>query len=143
MADARPTPEPIPAPTPEPTPEPTLRPAAERGTLEVRAKALQSIAEQAAREVPRTVVRSARLAGLGATASPQARVALSGSTDGPQARIDVDVLGRWPAALSAVAEQVRDHVTTRATALSGIRVTSVDVTVGATTEAGAGARRVT
>jgi uncharacterized alkaline shock family protein YloU len=108
----------------------------------VRAKALQSIAEQAAREVPRTVVRRARLAGLTSSASPQARVALSGSSDGPQARIDVDVLCRWPAPLSAVAEQVREHVTTRATTLSGISVTSVDVTVGATTEADEDARRV-
>lgn len=123
-----------------------LRPAAERGTLEVRARALETIAEQAAREVPRTVVRRARLGGLAAQASPQAKVALTSSTQqgatGPSARIDVDVLCLWPAPLASVAEQVRDHVTARATALSGVAVTSVDVTVGATTEAGEGARRV-
>lgn len=129
-----------------------LRPAAERGTLEVRARALESIAEQAAREVPRTVVRRARLGGLTAQASPQAKVALTASvrqdqgatatTTTPSARIDVDVLCVWPAPLSAVAEQVRDHVAARASALSGVAVTSVDVTVGATTEAGEDARRV-
>lgn len=133
-----------------------LRPAAERGTLEVRARALESIAEQAAREVPRTVVRRARLGGLTAQASPQAKVALTASvrqdqggtatttttTTTPSARIDVDVLCLWPAPLSAVAEQVRDHVAARASALSGVAVTSVDVTVGATTEAGEDARRV-
>ncbi len=109
--------------------EPTDR-RPQPGSLEVRAKALQHIVEQAALEVPGTVVRQTTLGSVRGANSPRASVALSGD----RARVEVDVACLWPAPLARVAADVRSRVHERLPELAGIRVVSVDVRVGTAAE---------
>ena len=102
---------------------------AERGTLDVRNRALQHLVERVALDVPGVVRRSAALGGLG-SGSPNADVRAQGDT----ARVVLSVDAAWPANVTELGERVRDRVLTEGTRLSGVRITSVDVTVHAVTE---------
>jgi uncharacterized alkaline shock family protein YloU len=99
-------------------------PAEARGQLSVRAQALQHVVESVALEVPRVRRTSGSLAGV-RSGTPHASVHVRGTT----ARVDLDVAVAWPAPVSEVAAQVRAAVLDRASELSGVRITSVDVTV--------------
>ena len=95
-----------------------------RGQLSVRAHALQHIVESVALEVPRVRRTSGSLAGV-RSGTPHASVHVRGTT----ARVSLAVAVAWPAPVSEVAAQVRDTVLDRASELSGVRITAVDVTV--------------
>ena len=95
-----------------------------RGELRVRAHALQHIVESVALEVPRVRRTSGSLAGV-RSGTPHASVHVRGTT----ARVSLAVAVAWPAPVSEVAAQVRDTVLDRASELSGVRITAVDVTV--------------
>ncbi|MFY0407786.1 Asp23/Gls24 family envelope stress response protein [Solicola sp. PLA-1-18] len=101
------------------------RPAAERGTLDVKSKAITHIAERAAGETDGTV-RSATTAqkALG-RGYPRASVRV----DRNRAWVDLDVAVTWPAPVSTIAAQVRDSVIRRTSELSGLDVRRVDVTI--------------
>lgn len=108
---------------------------AERGTLDVRAKAVERLAEGAALEIPGSVRHASRLGALTGSLTgpltgsthPKATVRIS---DG-SARVDVAVACVWPAPLARIAAQVRERVAQRTAELSGISIISVDVTVTA------------
>jgi uncharacterized alkaline shock family protein YloU len=109
----------------EPTPTTAVAVVPEgRGQLSVRAHALQHIVESVALEVPRVRRTSGSLAGV-RNGTPHASVHVRGTT----ARVSLDVAVAWPAPVSEVAAQVRDTVLDRASELSGVRITAVDVTV--------------
>jgi uncharacterized alkaline shock family protein YloU len=113
------------------------QPAAERGTLEVRSKALQHVAERATLDVPGTVVQHRSLGGVLGGGTPRASVSVRGG----RARIEVTVACRWPAPVARIAEDVRARVGQQATALTGVQVLSVDVTVQAASDAAVDDRR--
>lgn len=111
-------------PTVTPAAMPTVAPE-ERGTLEVRTKALEHLAERAALEAPGTVAHRGSLRGLLGGNVPHAEV----TTSGQRVRVVLDVAVTWPADVARVAAGVRDHVLSRSSELGGVGVTSVDVTV--------------
>lgn len=101
------------------------RDAEERGTLDVRTRAIERLAERAVLETPGTVAHRGSLGGLIGGSAPSAHV----STSGPGVRVVLDVAATYPADIGRIAAEVRDHVLRRAADLSGVGVTTVDVTV--------------
>lgn len=106
-----------------------------RGSLNVRAQALQHIVETIALEVPGVCRVDGGLAGV-RPGSPRASVQVRGTS----ARVRLEVACRWPSPVTRVAADVRRLVLERASELSGVRLGSVDVTVRI---AGADDRRTT
>ncbi len=101
------------------------RPVEERGTLDVRGKAVEHIACQAALGVPGVVRHSPSLSALGAKTLPSASAAFRGSI----AIVTLDVAATWPCRAEELATTVRDTVRAETTRLSGTDVTRVDVTM--------------
>lgn len=99
----------------------------DRGTLDVRNKALQRIVEHIVRQVPGTVARRSALGRITGAALPKADI----TTEGRAARVKVEVAICWPGNISEVATTVRDTVLREAFRLSGIQIRSVDITVHA------------
>lgn len=107
---------------------PEVRPE-ERGTLDVRTRALAHLVERAALEAAGSVRHRTTLGRVRGGDLPRASL----SVHGHDARVSLDVACHWPADLSAVAADVRDRVRDRVSSLSGLSITSVDVTVHAVT----------
>lgn len=101
-----------------------LPPAAERGTLEVRTRALQHLAEHAATQVRGTVAHTSRIGALG-RGYPRADVSVESS----RAWITVDVAATWPCRVTALAAEVRGSVRSETIRTTGTDVCTVDVTV--------------
>ena len=95
-----------------------------RGSLNVRAQALQHVVEAVALEVPGVRRVEGGLAGV-RSGSPRASVRVRGTS----ARVELDITCRWPAPVTRIAADVRRRVLDRASELSGVRLASVDVTV--------------
>ncbi|OIJ26040.1 Asp23/Gls24 family envelope stress response protein [Nocardioides luteus] len=102
-------------------------PAEDRGTLDVRNKALQRIIERVALSVPGTVVHRSGLGRVIGSALPKADI----TAEGRAVRVKLDVAMAWPGNVSRVATSARDAVRQEAFRLSGIEIRSVDVTVHA------------
>ena len=102
----------------------TLAEPDSRGQLSVRARALQHIVETVALEAPRVHRTDSSLAGV-RSGTPHASVTVRGTS----ARVSLQVACDWPAPVARVAAQVREHVLDRAPELSGVRISTVDVTV--------------
>lgn len=98
---------------------------AERGTLDVKTKAIQHIAERAVRETPGTVVHHSALNKLVGGSSPKANIIM----EGKRARVEVDVAAVWPCNVTEIATDVRDRVLSEAARLSGVDIRTVDVTI--------------
>ncbi len=97
----------------------------ERGTLDVRSKALTHIVETCALRAPGTVARHRALGRLVGGDLPRATVSMTGGS----ARVDVEVAALWPCRAAEIATGVRDSVLADAERLSGVLVRSVDVTL--------------
>ncbi|MFE6509195.1 Asp23/Gls24 family envelope stress response protein [Nocardioides sp. NPDC057764] len=102
-------------------------PAEDRGTLDVRNKALQRIIEHAALKVPGTVAHRSALGRVTGSAFPKADI----TAEGRAVRVKLDVAMAWPGSVSRIATAARDAVRQEAFRLSGIEIRSVDVTVHA------------
>lgn len=102
-------------------------PADDRGTLDVRNKALQRIVEHAALRLPGTVAQSSTLGRITGMALPKADI----TAEGRAVRVKLDVAMPWPGDVTRIATAARDTVREEAFRLSGIEVRSVDVTVHA------------
>ncbi len=102
---------------------------AERGTLDVRTKAIQHIVERAVLDTPGTVAHQGALGKLIGTGSPRASITM----EGRRARVEVDVAAVWPAPVTRIATDVRDRVLREAARQSGVFIRTVDVTVHAVT----------
>lgn len=105
----------------------TADPTEDRGTLDVRNKALQRIIEHVALKVPGTVVHRSALGRVTGSAFPKADI----TAEGRAVRVKLDVAMAWPGNVSRIATAARDAVRHEAFRLSGIEVRSVDVTVHA------------
>lgn len=110
---------------------PTVSPAvpvdpAERGTTTLATRVVEKIAAAAAREVPHCLGAHVRIAGIdtGRTA-----VKADAIVDGRLAGIDLAVAIRYPLPLVAATREVRRHVRDRVSALCGVTVDHVDLTV--------------
>ncbi|MEU6137518.1 Asp23/Gls24 family envelope stress response protein [Nocardioides sp. NPDC047086] len=99
----------------------------DRGTLDVRSKALQRIVEHIVLQVPGTVTHRSTLGRITGMALPKADI----TTEGRAVRVTLDIAMAWPGNIAQVATAVRDTVRREAFRLSGIQVRSVDVTVHA------------
>lgn len=108
------------------TPErPQLGRAEERGTLDVRVKAIQHVVERAVLDTPGTVAHRTALGRLRGSNTPRADVTMQGRS----ARVAVDVACVWPCRIADIATQVRDTVCIETARITGIHVQSVDVTI--------------
>ena len=107
-----------------------LAPPEDRGSLEVRLKAIRHVAEQVALHTPGVVRHSTVLGRVSGGASPRAEVTMRGRS----ARIELRVAVLWPAAVSAIAAQVRDEVRHETARMAGVHVETVDVEVYTVTE---------
>lgn len=99
----------------------------DRGTLDVRNRALQRIVEHIVLQVPGTVTHRSTLGRITGMALPKADI----TTESRAARVKVEIAMAWPGNISQVATAVRDTVRQEAFRLSGIQIRSVDVTVHA------------
>lgn len=102
-------------------------PGEDRGTLDVRNKALQRIVERVALQLPGTVAQSSTLGRIAGTALPKADI----TAEGRAVRVKLDIAMIWPGNVSRVATAARDAVRQEGFRLSGIQIRSVDVTVHA------------
>lgn len=100
----------------------TLPPPAERGTVEVRAAALESIARHVASQVDGVGTASR---GLVSRERPKAKARFNGASAFVAVEVDVD----WPSDVESVAQRVRGTVRERTSELSGVTVRRADVTV--------------
>lgn len=98
---------------------------AERGTLDVRTRAIQHIVERAVLDTPGTVAHRGTLGKLIGTGSPRATITM----EGRRARVDVDVAAVWPCPVTRIATDVRERVLREGARLSGVFIRTVDVTV--------------
>ncbi|MBD8606799.1 Asp23/Gls24 family envelope stress response protein [Aeromicrobium sp. CFBP 8757] len=103
---------------------PGLAPAEERGTLDVRTKALEHLVAHAALQVPGCVARPAGLHPL-TRSLPSASVTYRGSV----AVADLHAAATWPCRVQELATTIRDTVRAEASRLSGTDIGRVDVTL--------------
>lgn len=102
----------------------------DRGSLELKTKALSHLAQHAATEVSGTVRSGNAVRRTLGRDYPRA----SARMDGAQASIDLDVAVRWPAPVAQIAQRTRDLVLQRTRDLAGIDIRRVDVTVHVVTD---------
>lgn len=114
----------------------SVRPAADataemrgRGRLVLAERVLEKIAGQAATEVMATSGRSGGFLGLGATSDAGARPKVDVSLSTESADLALAVGITYPGSLRRATQEVRDHVTERVEALTGVDVRRVDVDV--------------
>ncbi|MBF4161660.1 Asp23/Gls24 family envelope stress response protein [Nocardioides acrostichi] len=106
-----------------------LAPAAQRGSTEIRPRAVEAVVAETARRTPGTVVRRRRVPGLPGPRGGDPAVEVT--MHGPVARVRVDVHVAWPAPLARVAADVRGRLADEASRLAGLEFRTVDVTVHA------------
>ncbi|KYH45402.1 hypothetical protein [Branchiibius sp. NY16-3462-2] len=104
---------------------PDTQDAAERGTLDVRAAAIEHLAEHIAQGVPGTVTHRSGLDKLRGRGFPNAQVTIRGAASW----ITLEIAVAWPGPVEKIAAHVRDQVRADTSRLSGSQVRRVDVTV--------------
>ncbi|KQY55790.1 hypothetical protein ASD11_14890 [Aeromicrobium sp. Root495] len=97
----------------------------DRGTLDVKARAVESILCRAALDVDGSVAHSAGVGPLGGRNLPTAAVTFRGSI----AVATLDVGAHWPCRAEELAATIRDTVRVEASRLSDTEITRVDVTL--------------
>lgn len=97
----------------------------QRGSLEVRDRVVERLAQRAALDTPGVTPRGAKLAGLSGRELPRVQVQVKGG----RVRAAVELAVAWPTPCTTVAAAVRSEVTTVLRDLAGLGVDAVDVTV--------------
>jgi uncharacterized alkaline shock family protein YloU len=100
----------------------------ERGTLIIKDRAVQRIAEAAALSVAGVVPAEQSTNTLNA-ALGRAYPRVDCDVAGGRVRADVEIVGLWPTPAPQLAAQVRQAVTYQLQTLAGLRVDAVDVTI--------------
>ena len=111
-----------------------------RGTLTIRPRAVQRIAEAAALGVPGVAPAGQSTTTINA-ALGRAYPRVDCDVAGGRVRAEVEIVGRWPASAPQLGAQVRQAVTDQLSALAGLRVDTVDVTIAKIVRVTAPARR--
>ncbi|MGH3403747.1 MAG: Asp23/Gls24 family envelope stress response protein [Streptosporangiaceae bacterium] len=110
----------------------------ELGTISISSRVVQKLAARAAVEVPDAGAAAPRVMGRsvsGAGAIGGRQTSLTGlprssaQVDGSTAVLDLSISIRWRASVPAVSSAVREHVRDRVTALTGLNVTDVSISV--------------
>ncbi|MFI5937906.1 Asp23/Gls24 family envelope stress response protein [Actinoplanes sp. NPDC051494] len=112
----------------------------ERGTLVIKDRAVQRIAEAAALSVT-GVVPSAQSTNSVNAALGRAYPRVDCEIAGDRVRAEVAVVGRWPVSAPHLGAQVRQTVTDQLQTLAGLRVDAVDVTIARIVRVAAPVRR--
>jgi uncharacterized alkaline shock family protein YloU len=99
-----------------------------RGSLLIRDRAVQRIAEAATLQVPGVVPAAQSTTTLN-SALGRAYPRVDCDVAGGRVRAGVEVVGLWPTPAPQLGAQVRAAVTDQLTRLAGLRVDAVDVTV--------------
>jgi uncharacterized alkaline shock family protein YloU len=130
--------------------EPTLLPATttegstadpgERGSLIIKDRAVQRIAEAAALSVPGVVPTAQSTNALNA-ALGRAYPRVDCEVAGGRVRAEVEIVGLWPTPAPQLGAQVRQTVTDQLQRLAGLRVDAVDVTIAKMIRSAAAPRR--
>jgi len=102
--------------------------AGTRGSLDVKDKAVERIAQAAVSEVS-GVIAAGEATGTIATALGRAYPRVEVHVAGRRARVHIDIVTAWPRPAADVAAAVRDHVADRLHALADLEVDVVDVAV--------------
>jgi uncharacterized alkaline shock family protein YloU len=101
----------------------------QRGQLVLAKQVVEKIAGQVASEIGAAGGRSGGFLGIGAhsdlSARPQVDVELAGRT----ATLAIDLAIAYPVSIRQATDRVREQVTRRVHALTGVEVTRVDITV--------------
>ena len=100
----------------------------QRGSLIIKDRAVQRIAEAAALGVPGVVPAQQSTNSLNAALGRAYPRVDCDVTDG-RVRAEVAIVGRWPTPAPQLGAQVRQAVTDQLQALAGLRVDAVDVTI--------------
>jgi uncharacterized alkaline shock family protein YloU len=103
-----------------------------RGSLELKDKAVERIAQGAVSEVPGVAPGDATTSTLGDTlgnALGRTYPRVECHVAGRRVRAQVEIVVRWPQPAARVAAAVRDHVADRLRALADLDVEAVDVHV--------------
>ncbi len=106
-------------------PRPTATAPEERGRLEIAEQVVQRVAAIAACEVPGVRRVGSGLEGVVGRRYPKVQAQVAGG----HVRVRVDIAVGWPAPLARTAAAVRTRVRERLSALVGLTVDVVDVTV--------------
>lgn len=106
--------------------------AAGRGVVSIADAVVEKIASRAATEIDHVGGTASRVLGVavgsdGADSSPKVRARVDGSI----VVLDVRLSVTYPAPVGRVTRQVRDHLIERISALTGLSVRQVDITVTA------------
>ncbi len=100
----------------------------ERGSLIIKDRAVQRIAEAAALGVPGVVPARQSTNSLNA-ALGRAYPRVGCDVAGGRVRAEVEIVGLWPTSAPQLGAQVRQAVTDQLQLLAGLRVDAVDVTI--------------
>ena len=100
-----------------------------RGTLVVAERVLEKIAGQAASEVVSVSGRSGGFLGIGSDSDADARPKVDVTLQGTTADLALSVGIAYPGSIRRAAAELRDHVTQRVEALTGLDVRRVDIDV--------------
>ena len=100
----------------------------ERGSLLIKDRAVQRIAEAAALGVPGVVPAEQSTHSLNA-ALGRAYPRVSCDIAGGRVRAEVEIVGRWPTPAPELGARVRQAVADQLEALAGLSVDAVDVTI--------------
>jgi uncharacterized alkaline shock family protein YloU len=112
----------------------------ERGTLVIKDRAVQRIAEAAALQVPGVVPAAQSTGSIGA-ALGRAYPRVDCDVAGGRVRAEVEIVGLWPVPATQLGAQVRAAVTEQLEQLAGLRVDAVDVTIAKVVRVAAPPRR--
>jgi len=100
-----------------------------RGTLVVAERVLEKIAAQAATEVSSVSGRSGGFLGIGSDSDTAARPKVDATLSADSVDLAVAVGIAYPGSIRRAAAELRDHVTRRVEALTGVDVRRVDIDV--------------
>ena len=104
----------------------------DRGSLTIADRVVEKVASQAVTEVDLATGAPRSLLGRRVGAQdPDRRARADARVDGDLVSVSVSLAVQWPAPVRQVAAQVREHLTTRISELTGLQVAEVDVDVPA------------
>jgi uncharacterized alkaline shock family protein YloU len=110
----------------------------ELGTISISSTVVQKLAALAVVEVPDAGAAAPRVMGRSVTGAHKLggrQTSLTGlpkaaaEVDGSTAALALSVSVRWPASIPGVSRAVREHVRARISALTGLKVTEVSISV--------------
>ena len=101
----------------------------QRGRLVLSKQVVEKIAGQVTSEIGAAGGRSGGFLGIGAHTDLSARPAVEVELAGRTATLAIDMAVAYPVSIRQATDRVRDQVTRRVQALTGVDVTRVDITV--------------